>query len=400
MPSDWTGRAVFLVQRIGPYHHARLQAAAALLPGAITAVEFRPGDRVYAWSPVEPVGNYPRVSLASRSGLIPCLAELHPDAVVCVGYADPEIHEAAAWAMARNVPIVTCSDSTRIDEIRTPLREALKRRIVTAFDAALVAGERADAYLGNLGLPSRCRFRPWDVVDNGHFQQGADAARSAPRPARARLGLPDRYFLCVARFVAKKNLTGLVDAYARYAAAAGAAAWSLVLSGAGPLEAELRAQVSAAGLSERVHFPGFVQYPDLPALYGLSEALVLPSASDQWGLVANEAMAAGLPVLVSVRCGCAPDLVRDGENGFVFDPFDPTGMASRLGQMAGLAVDRRRAMGLRSREIIAAYSPEAFARGLRAALACATFGPRRGPRRLRGAMLRLLALRSVENLSG
>jgi glycosyltransferase involved in cell wall biosynthesis len=99
--------------------------------------------------------------------------------------------------------------------------------------------------------------------------------------------------------------------------------------------------------------------------------LVLPSVSDQWGLVVNEAMAAGLPVLVSSRCGCAPDLVCEGGNGFAFDPENIEALAGRLAQVAGLDQARRAAMGRRSREMIKSFSPEAFAQGLEAAIACA-----------------------------
>jgi glycosyltransferase involved in cell wall biosynthesis len=143
------------------------------------------------------------------------------------------------------------------------------------------------------------------------------------------------------------------------------------LSGAGPQEGELRLKAEQAGLGSLVRFPGFQQYPDLPAWYGLAEALVLASESDQWGLVVNEAMAAGLPVIVSSRCGCAPDLVREGENGLVFDPGGPSSIAEALGAVAQMDAPRRAAMGARSRQLIAAFSPEDFALGLRAAIDCA-----------------------------
>jgi 1,2-diacylglycerol 3-alpha-glucosyltransferase len=387
----------FLVQRIGPYHHARLCAWAAARPGAIKVIEFRPADAVYAWTSVKESGGYLRRQTRSRAELCRALDELQPQAVVCVGYADPEIHQAMAWALRRRVPLVTCSDSTYDDEPRSWAKEALKRRIVAAFDAALVAGNRAHDYLERLGIGDDRRFQPWDVVDNGHFEHGSELSRNDGPASRERLKLPPRYFLCVARFVPKKNLAGLVKAYARYARQAGHDAWSLVLSGTGPLEAELRAVVAAAGLDAQVYFPGFLQYPDLPACYGLAGALVLPSVSDQWGLVVNEAMAAGLPVLVSSRCGCAPDLVREDENGFAFDPENIEALAGRLTEVAGLGQARRAAMGQRSREIIAAYSPEAFARGLEAAIACALARRRARKPWLTRLPVNLLARRAPPN---
>jgi glycosyltransferase involved in cell wall biosynthesis len=364
-------RAAFLVQRIGPYHHARLRAANEARPGAVDAIEFRRDETVYDWAPVGHQGEYERIPAGTPAELVRVLDERRPRAVVCVGYADREISGAMAWALRRDVPLVTCSDSTHDDEPRRSGKEALKRRVVAAFDAALVSGHRAHAYLDSLGVKGDRRFQPWDVVDNAHFERGADRSRAKETAVRTALNLPSRYFLCVARFVEKKNLVRLIEAYARYVGRAGRNTWSLVLSGAGPLEATLRNCVVRAGLEDRVHFPGFLQYQDLPAWYGLAGAFVLPSTSDQWGLVVNEAMASGLPVLVSSRCGCAPDLVHEGGNGFTFDPVDTAQLAGRLDTLAEMEPIRRAAMGLLSREIVKAYSPEAFAEGLHAAIDCA-----------------------------
>ena len=385
----------FLVQRIGPYHHARLQALASSRSGKVSVIEFRAGEGVYGWSRHAEAGEYARLQSGSRVELLRALDGLKPRVLVCVGYSDPEISQAMAWALERKVALVTCSDSTWQDEPRSRIKEALKRRYVSAFGSALVAGSRAGEYLAGLGIPAERQFRPWDVVDNGHFAGGADRARSRAESERERLKLPPRYFLCVARFVAKKNLAGLIDAYARYVAEAGAEAWALVLSGSGPLEAELRSRVAAAGLDRHVHFPGFLQYPDMPACYGLTGALVLPSVSDQWGLVVNEAMAAGLPVLVSDRCGCAPELVREGENGCTFSPGDPAGLARHMTTLARSDPARLAEMGRCSRAGIAGYSPEAFAMGLGSAIGCALSQAPRPGSRLGRVLIRILALRSA-----
>jgi glycosyltransferase involved in cell wall biosynthesis len=388
---------VFLVQRIGPYHHARLGAWAAARPGAIHVIEFRPADAVYAWTSVKENGGYLRRQTHSREELCAALDELQPQVLVCVGYADPEINQAAAWALQRRVPLVTCSDSTHEDEPRSWAKEALKRRIVSVFDAALVAGRRAHDYLETLGLRSDRQFQPWDVVDNAYFEHGAELSRHDEPASRAKLKLPPRYFLCVARFIPKKNLRRLIEAHACYAMQAGHEAWSLVLAGAGPLESELRAGVGAAGLNRQVHFPGLLHYSDLPMYYGLAGAFILPSTSDQWGLVVNEAMAAGLPVLVSSRCGCAPDLVREGRNGFTFDPENVPQLAELLTRLASMNDAQRTAMGQQSREMIKVFSPEAFAHGLEAAIACALRHRRANPSWFMRMPINLLARRSPPN---
>ncbi len=384
----------FLLQRIGPYHHARLNAWAALGVHAIHAIEFRPTDTVYAWAPVKDAGNYVRSQTRNAAELVGKLDQLRPDAVVCVGYADLEINQAMAWALKGKIPLVTCSDSTYVDEPRSWVKEMFKRQVLKAFDAALVAGRRSQDYLKSLGVDRERQFRPWDVVDNSYFEQGAQMSRAHEAALRAQLKLPRCYFLCVARFVPKKNLPLLIKAYARYAVGAGGEAWSLVLSGSGSEEAALRDCAVAEGVGERVFFPGFIQYGELPAYFALAGALVLPSSSDQWGLVVNEAMSAGLPVVVSNSCGCVPDLVKEGENGFSFDSSDEPKLAQCLTELARMEPERRAAMGRRSREIIAAYSPAAFSTGLAAAVSCALAHRRSRPSWVTRQIVGILARRT------
>ena len=130
------------------------------------------------------------------------------------------------------------------------------------------------------------------------------------------------YFLASARFVSKKNLSHLLLAYERYKALRGKRSWKLVVIGDGPLRKNLHRQCRDLKLDDDVSFPGFVQYSKLPAYYGLAGAFVHVSVVEQWGLVVNEALAAGLPVLVLDRCGCVRELVSEGRNGFVFDALD------------------------------------------------------------------------------
>jgi glycosyltransferase involved in cell wall biosynthesis len=121
--------------------------------------------------------------------------------------------------------------------------------------------------------------------------------------------------------------------------------------------------------------PGFKQYDDLPAYYGLAGAYIQASTTEQWGLVVNEAMAAGLPVIISNRCGCAPDLVEEGRNGYTFDPYDLDALAGLLRKIAADDCDRA-AMGQASREIIARWTPQTFAENLGKAAEAALNAPR------------------------
>jgi glycosyltransferase involved in cell wall biosynthesis len=135
-----------------------------------------------------------------------------------------------------------------------------------------------------------------------------------------------------------------------------------VLLGDGPLRETLNAQLSTLNLHPYVHLPGFKRYDELPVYYALANAFVHASTTEQWGLVVNEAVASGLPVIVSDRCGCVPELVNG--NGFTFDPLDEHQLASLLLQMALLPEDERKRLAEASCKIAENFTPVRFADGL------------------------------------
>jgi 1,2-diacylglycerol 3-alpha-glucosyltransferase len=373
-----------LFHRLGPYHHARLAATAAKLK--VTAVEMSNVDSTYAWDLVSGADDFDRVTLFSTEAVedVPTdrvveqvgktLKRIQPDAVTIPGWHDRCSLAALLWCVKEGVPVVIMSDSTAWDEKRRWWKEWVKSRVLGLCAAGLVAGSAHAAYLEQLGLDGRAIFLGYDVVDNNYFAKKADESRKKKPEYRNRYHLPENYFLASARFVEKKNLIGLLQAYAQYRqlAASGqngaknAAIWDLVLVGDGPIKSELCYQITNLGLQDSVLLPGFKQYEELPAYYGLAKAFILASTTDQWGLVVNEAMAAGLPVLVSNRCGCAASLVQNGVNGFTFDPCN----ISQLSQlMLKISADDflLSELGDASREIIKNWSCEKFAESLAAA---------------------------------
>lgn len=191
-------------------------------------------------------------------------------------------------------------------------------------------------------------------------------------------GLPDAYFLCVARFVPEKNLEVLIEAFARYRSRARSKRWDLVLVGYGPLREAVEARAERLGVGASVRVLGKVGYDSLPAVYGLAGAYIQPSRSESWGLAVNEAMAAGLPVLVSNRCGCASDLVAWGENGFTFGAFEVDALAALMDRLASSAELRER-FGRNSQETIARWGLNRYVQG--AVGACRIAQHERAPRR-------------------
>jgi glycosyltransferase involved in cell wall biosynthesis len=260
------------------------------------------------------------------------------------------------------------SESSRQDESRTWWKEAIKRRIVGLYSAALVGGQRHVDYLFELGMPVDRIFTGYDVVDNNYFCDRARQIRNPKSEIRSQRGLPENYFLASARFVEKKNLQRLIAAYAEYrqkSQTVGSVPWDLVLLGDGPLREILNSQLSTLNLNENVHLPGFKSYDELPLYYGLAKAFVHASTAEQWGLVVNEAIASGLPVIVSNRCGCAPELVNG--NGFTFDPTNEHELTARLLEMASLPDQERKHLSENSYGISENFGPERFGEGLKGA---------------------------------
>jgi glycosyltransferase involved in cell wall biosynthesis len=377
-------RVAVLFHRLGPYHHARLSEAGRILD--VTAVELSAVDDTYAWAPVGGARHFRRITLFRDRDVVyepggevvnmvqAALEEARPEAVAVAGWSDRGALAALAWCSRTGTPAVVMSESTSHDVRRVWWKEQIKRRLVGLCAAGLVGGTAHAQYLARLGMHPGRIFVGYDVVDNDHFRRGAEAARAEPGARQGRR-LPDAYFLASSRFIAKKNLPRLLQAYARYRRQAGARAWHLVVLGDGELRPELDQCRDTLGLREHVHLPGFKQYDELPAYYGLAGAFVHASTAEPWGLVVNEAMAAGLPVLVSDRCGCAPDLVEPGRNGYTFDPLDVEGLSRHLLRTAGGEYDLA-AMGRASREIIARWTPATFARNLERAVEAALQRPR------------------------
>jgi glycosyltransferase involved in cell wall biosynthesis len=367
-------RVAIMFHRLGPYHHARCIAAGARC--RLTVVELCAVDDTYAWARVPGAPNFARLTLFEREDLErrrrrevahrvhAALREADPEVVAVPGWSDPGALSALLWCLQSGRPAVLMSESGQHDAMRRRDLEALKARVVRLFASALVGGARHAEYACALGLSRAAVFRGYDVVDNGHFDRGAAQARLAGERSRRRLGLPEPFFLACSRFVAKKNLLLLLDAHARYRRLAGADAWHLVLLGDGALRPALERRIARPDLVGGVTLAGFEQYDDLPAYYGLAGAFVHASTTEPWGLVVNEAMACGLPVIVSERCGCAPDLVEDGVTGFAFDPHDVEGLAELMQRVATMTEAQRRAMGRAGQRIIAGWGPERFADGL------------------------------------
>jgi len=418
-------RACIVFSDIGHYHHARFAAASSCIAGKLSVLEvggessygefksMRTGENAYLLRTlfqgvryIDAVSGRKVAPADLRGQLIAELNTAAPEVLILKGYSFLDSLIALAWAREKRVPVVVMSESHAGDFERVAWKEWLKRQLMRDVSAALVGGRPHARYMHSLGVPRDRIFMGYDVVDNDHFGRGADHARNSAREMRARHGLPERYILASGRFIPKKDFATLVRAFARYRSQVRDGerpAWDLVILGDGEERAFLERLRDELNLRDAVHLPGFRGYDDLPAFYGLADAFVHPSEREQWGLVVNEAMACGLPVLLTDKCGCAEDLVIDGKTGFQF----PVGDVEILGEhllRLWRNDDRRRAMGMAARRRIASFSPEAFARGLEKACHRALESPRWGSRAWQrfvgmGITQRAIRFPTDENLS-
>src|SRR5882724_2565048 len=380
---------------IGPYHHARLNAAADRL--SVTGIEWS-AKGYDEWGEAEGPARYHKISLFSevaehypgnrerREAFCWAFEQAKPDVVAVNGWNNFGSLIAANCCLRRRIPMVVMSESSRHDEPRTWWKEAIKRRIVGLYSAALVGGQRHVEYLVELGMPRERVFTGYDVVDNEYFRQKAEEVRSQGSEVRQKYALPENFFLSSARFIEKKNLPKLIQAYAEYRQRSEVrdrksdisdqhSPWELVVLGDGPVKTDLCRLISDLRLNEHVHLPGFEPYDELPVYYALANAFVHASTTEQWGLVVNEAIASGLPVIVSERCGCVPELING--NGFTFDPTNEHELTARLLEVASLSDEERKRLGDNSYRIAANFAPERFGESLERAASVAMGVPQK-----------------------
>jgi len=290
------------------------------------------------------------------------LAEAAPDVILCGGYNYVASWQALFWARAYNVPFFLWSESN-VQDLRRGhvVVELLKTKFLRRCSGFVVPGQSALEYLRIQKVEERTVFVAPNAVDNDFFAAAAAAAKRDAARWRRELDLPERYFLFVGRVVREKGVFELLSAYAKLEESMRQQV-GLVLVGDGACRPQLELQ--AASISPGVvRFAGFAQQGQLATHYALAEMLILPTYTDTWGLVVNEAMACGLPVIVSKVAGCAADLVKENWNGLLVEPRDVSSLTSAMRSLADRP-DLRATMGANSMQHISRYSPTEWSAGV------------------------------------
>lgn len=296
-------------------------------------------------------------------GIVPAIIRGHYDAAIfMLGWGSISALLGIAACRISQTPFYLYGDSSfppPETTWRAKLRAAFIRAIFRLASGFMTSGVLNAEYYRHYGGDPRTFFLlPW-AVDNERFQRAGAFAPGERDAMRAACSIgPDRVaFLFSAKLLPRKDPMTLLRAYAAMQHRERAA---IVFLGDGELRPQLEAFTRQHGLQDGVHFAGFVNQLDLPKRYAMCDVFVLPSIYEPRGAVINEAMACGLPVIVTDRCGSIGDIVLEGENAFIH----PAGDANALARSMDLLTaddELRQRMAQRSREIIATWD---YARGV------------------------------------
>ena len=306
------------------------------------------------------IGKY---NLLLNRGVALALVTSAPDVILCGGYNYIASWQALVWARDHKIPFFLWSESNAKD-LRSghALVEFLKSEFLRRCSGFVVPGKAAQEYLcAEKETKEDTIFTAPNAVDNDLFAAAAAAARKNADTHRRELDLPRHYFLFTGRLVQEKGVFELLSAYAKLDESI-RQQLGLVFVGDGVCRRQLEQRASAISPGV-IRFAGFAQREQLAIYYALAEVMILPTYADTWGLVVNEAMACGLPVILSRAAGCAAELVRENWNGWLVQPRDVSSLTVAMRSLADQP-DLCATMGANGAQHIARYSPSEWSRGI------------------------------------
>ncbi len=337
-------RVAVLFSRLSGYMAACLRALKERTGGEMLVVRHAPAanapfdDRHFAW--IDHL--YDRHAL-EREEILAKVRAFAPDAVFMAGWFDRDYLAVARTLRKDGVPVVAGCDTQWTGSLRQRVgRLIAPRHLHTAIDVLWVSGERQRQLAQRLGYTGARCWHGVYACDWSRFDAVYEPAEERPRA-----------FLFVGRYIPIKGLDTLIAAYRRYREKA-SEPWALHCAGTGELASMLEGLPGVTNL-------GFVQPDRLPRLFAEAGAFILPSRREPWGVVVQEATAAGLPVLCSTASGASVHLVQDGYNGYLFEPGDRDHLARLMQRLDEATEEERSAMGRASHALSRQFTPERWA---------------------------------------
>ena len=386
-------KIIIVLRNIGPYHQSRFES---LVDSNLQLYVFetRPKSQEYLWSSSNSskykVIKFPK-SISPEKDTTNKeidyfyknnISSIKPDAIVSVGWADRSYQRLLIYANSKKIPCTIVSDSIikiEKNKRRFFLKEIFKKIILRGYSAAFVAGKESKDYLINLGFKDEMIFQPWDVVDNSFFEKFTSKSNKSEY----------KYFLCVSRFLERKNLFNLIKSFSNYQKEGGI--WGLKIIGSGNLFLKLKKYADKITYQEKFEIINWLQINDLVHYYKNASGFILPSYFDNWGLVVNEAISSGLPCIVSQNCGCAVDLIKHSESGFVFNPIKDYELQNYMKKIENLTKDEQLKMTSLARNNLKNYDLDIFSKNFKKAIFFSIKNPRE-------SLISSLLLRLVSNI--
>jgi glycosyltransferase involved in cell wall biosynthesis len=261
--------------------------------------------------------------------------DFDPDRIIITGWSQFSCQLAYTWALIHHKKIILWSGST--------VNEKSWRRIVTLplvwlmvrmSDKIIAYGKRSKEYLMKLGATSRKTSILMNDVNGTYFRNESSKWRENRELTKKKFKIRTKFnFIYVGQLIKRKGVLDLVRAFEIFRLRN--PDWGLVIVGYGKEESLIKNYVKNNKV-EKVYFLGNIEQYSLPRIYVACDCLILPSKEEVWGLVVNEALYCGLKVIVSERCGCVPDLVSSGQNGYFFNPFKTEDLLIKMNETSYL----------------------------------------------------------------
>ncbi|MFN3782358.1 MAG: glycosyltransferase family 4 protein [Spirosomataceae bacterium] len=280
-----------------------------------------------------------------------------PHVVNVQGYFDPAMNLILLYCKMVGIKVIMASDSTELDNPNVGWRESIKRYLVRKSDGFFCYGTKSADYMVKLGASKEQILVANNAVDNQKIEAIHKKAMLEREKKKEELNMRKFNFIFVGRLIPFKNVVVILEAFRKIHT--NSKDWGVIILGDGVELDKMKEFCSKHALSG-VHFISGKSWFEVPKWFALADVFVLPSYSEPWGLVANEAMACSLPVIISERCGCAIDLVKEGENGFVFNPYSVDELAEKM----HFFIENTNSltnMGESSKQIIQNFSPKIVA---------------------------------------
>jgi len=288
-----------------------------------------------------------QASMGFALGYLPRLASFRPDVVVSGEFGWRTLN-AAVYAKAAAIPLLIWWEGTRFTERKaTAIRRFMRRRLASASAGLLGFGKGSVDYLRDISDPDKPVQLVPQAVDNQLIAEETDRWRAQRERVREQLGVRGVTLLCLSRLLPHKGIPQYVNALRRLADAVPEGAFTALFAGEGPeVETIERAEKD---FPRAIRNLGMLSPDEIPRLFAASDVLVFPTLRDCWGMVVNEALAAGVPVLGSRYAGAAEELLGGEDMGRLIDPLAPDSLddalvaAVRDGRWANTSSTRLRA---------------------------------------------------------